>query len=93
VTTLVGRWTLVDADQALELEPDAVADFRPDGELRYSVRDGPRTSVMRLSYRVEGPFLITDQASSPREERTEYWFDGDQLVLKYDGGIARFRRA
>jgi hypothetical protein len=93
VTDLLGQWRLVEADAELELDPDSVAHFKPNGELLYIVRESDCTSVMRLTYRVEGSYLITDQLTSPREERTEFRLEGDRLLLKYEGGSAHFRRA
>lgn len=38
---------------------------------------------MRLTYRVEGNMLITDQSSSPCEERTEFSLTSDgRLAVK-----------
>ena len=89
---LLGRWKLVQADPDLGLDPGAVAHFKPDGELVYLVPERDRTVAIRLTYRVDGAFLVTDQPSSPREERTRFRLDGDVLSLTYDSGVARFRR-
>src|ERR1043166_8364576 len=92
MTELLGRWKLIRADAALGLDPDAVSEFKAGGELLYTVRDSNGTSVMRLVYRVDGKALVTDQPSSPREERTNFRVVGDLLELQYDGGSATFER-
>jgi hypothetical protein len=64
---------------------------------RISVSQTSATRPLRmgavLTYRVEDDLLITDQPSSPREERTRFWFSPDgRLVLDYEGVQARYVR-
>jgi hypothetical protein len=92
VNMLFGRWRLVAADTTLGLDAQASLHFKPNGELLYLIPEADRLSAIRLVYRVEGSQLVTDQPSAPREQRTEFELDGDQLILKYQGGRARFRR-
>ena len=92
VNTLLGRWKLLTADASLGLDPDAVMHFKTDGELVYIIPERERTSAIRLTYRVDGECLITNQPSAPREERTLFRLAGDDLFLAYEGGSARFRR-
>ena len=89
---LLGRWRLTHASLDLELEPNTEMVFHDDGRLIYSIPDAVKTSVMRLTYRVEGDVIVSDQPSSPREERTRFALDGDRLTLDYDGSVAEFQR-
>src|SRR4051812_42768546 len=89
---LFGRWRLVHASPDLELEPTSEMAFHDDGRLIYSIPNAQKTSVMRLVYRVEGDVIISDQPSSPREERTRFVLNGDRLTLDYEGSLAEFQR-
>jgi len=72
----------------------AEADFRADGRLHYSVLSGDRWQIMKMVYRVEGDVIVTDQPSSPREERTRFALQPDgTLILELGGERTRFRRA
>ena len=91
---LIGVWELERADPALDLDAGALMMFLPAGELRYGVPSGENLQVMLLSYRVEGEFIVTNQPSAPREERTRFCLhDENQLELDYGGASAWFRRA
>jgi len=68
-------------------------DFMPSGDLLYCIEAASKWQVMRLSFRVEGETIITDQPSHPGEERTGFEFDSaGALVLDYDGLKAKFVR-
>jgi hypothetical protein len=58
-----------DATEDQQLEA-AEMEFRDDGWLYYWIPASDRWQIMKLTYRTEGDVLITDQPSSPREERT-----------------------
>lgn len=91
---LEGRWISDPGDLRGHDEFGRVSmHFRPNGELVYQVIEESRQQVIRLTYRVQGDFLITDQPSSPREDRTRYWFDEQgRLLLDYGGSVARYVR-
>jgi hypothetical protein len=40
---------------------------------------------MRLQYRVEGDILVTNQPSNPREERSNFRIDGEELIITFGG--------
>lgn len=89
---LVGKWVLVRSEGSLG--EDVAMEFSEDGHLAYSVREGHKRQVMLLTYRVTGDFLITDQPSQPREERTRFDFEPDgQLLVEFSGKKSWFRRA
>ena len=88
---LVGCWQLVESPDG-EAEP-AEADFRADGRLQYSVLSGGQWQIMRLVYRIEGNVIVTDQPSSPHEERTGFALQPDgTLILDFGGQRSRFKR-
>ena len=90
---LLGCWHLTFADPALEMKQPVELEFRPSGELIYSVDAGGKWQIIRLTFRVEGGELITDQPSNPREERTGFALqDLYTLVLDYGGAKAFFSR-
>jgi len=84
--TLLGKWY-----GRVNGEPVAI-EFREGGQMAYAVVAGDKTQSMRMTYRVDGEVLVTDQPSSPKEERTGFRFDGDALILEFAGVASRFTR-
>jgi hypothetical protein len=81
---LVGSWTGDPGDVAAVREYGQVTlEFSPDGQLVYTVQAEGKKQIIMLEYRVEGDVLVTDQPSSPREERTKFLFQNGRLVLFY----------
>ncbi|HJU70195.1 MAG TPA: hypothetical protein VJ650_18310 [Gemmatimonadaceae bacterium] len=74
--------------------PEAVeVEFRPSGELIYSIDAGDRWQVLRLTYRVEDSVLVTNQPSAPMEERTRFELTPEgTLVLEFRGTPASYRK-
>ena len=90
---LLGRWLLVRADQGFSTGDRTVSEFSSDGKLIYSITQGGKTGIMNMTYRVDGSVLITDQPSSPSEERTKYSFDDSGLLmLDYNNARTWFQR-
>jgi len=90
---LIGCWQLEAADPALDMNEPVEMEFKPDSQLLYCVDTGDRWQVMRLTYRLDGNALVTNQPSHPQEERTVFVIDAaGGLVLDYGGAKARFRR-
>ena len=90
---LLGCWHLTCADPALQMNEPVELEFRPSGELIYSVDAGGEWQILRLTFRVDGEVLVTDQPSNPREERTAFALqDLYTLVLDYGGAKAVFSR-
>jgi hypothetical protein len=88
---LIGCWHLI-STEGQPYEP-AEADFQEDGRLYYSVLSGDRWGVMKLRYRIEGDTLVTDQPSSPREERSRFVLAPDgTLTVEFGGDKSLFRR-
>ena len=49
---------------------------------------------MKLTYRVDGDTLVSNQPSAPREERTHFVIQGDgTLILALGGEQSRFQRS
>jgi len=91
VKRLVGCWELI-RSAVQPMEP-AETDFRSDGRLFYSVLSEGRWQIMKLTYRVEGDYLVTDQPSHPRTERTRFRLESDgTLMLEFGGQKSWFRR-
>ncbi len=67
--------------------------FFNDGRLEYRIRENDKIGIMKLTYRVEGHEIVSNQPSAPREERTSFAFeDEDTLVLDHLGEEALFKR-
>jgi len=85
--SIVGRWFGRVNDEPVGLE------FLLDGRLAYAVLSGERAQTIRMAYRIDADHIITDQPSSPHEERTRFWLeDPDCLVVEFGGLATRFTR-
>jgi hypothetical protein len=87
---LLGCWHLIPDSQSDEA---AEADFRDDGTLHYSVLSGTRWRIMKLTYRIDGDVIVSNQPSAPAEQRSRFSvaLDGT-LTLEFGGVQSRFRR-
>jgi hypothetical protein len=90
---LIGCWHLETADSALGMTEPAEIEFKPNGQMVYSINTGTKWQIMRMNYRVDGSELVTDQPSEPKEERTGFVLEeSNRLVLDYGGAKASFLR-
>jgi hypothetical protein len=91
---LIGRW-VSDPDDASGIAEfgRTTLEFRPSGQLAYTIHAEDRDQIMFLTYRVVGEYLVTDQSSAPREDRTKFSVSTDgKLQLNYGSGAARYVR-
>jgi len=90
---LLGRWRLMRADPALDFAPGVLMEFRPGGELRYTIRVGDREHVITLVYSVRGDLLETDNPTVPHRTSSRIAQGAaDTLVIDFSGAIAAFVR-
>ena len=80
---LIGLWSA----------PGVEIDIRPDGTMDYTTIEYDKRQIMKLTYRIDGDEIVSNQPSAPREERTKFWFENDQLVLMFGGERTSYRRA
>jgi hypothetical protein len=87
ITQLLGTWHSDPTDRAgVHSYGDVTLKFGPDGTLLYVVHQADKDQVIRLTFRVEPGFIVTDQPSQPRPEKTRYEFTQDgKLVLAFGG--------
>jgi len=93
-TRLLGLWETDPGDaKAVEGYGRARLHFFESGDLTYTICSGAVDQVMRLTYSVEGNTITTQQASAPREEKTQYAIEADgRLALTHDGIVSCYRR-
>jgi hypothetical protein len=91
---LHGHWTLVRyEDPAMDVGNGVEMYFSADGNLTYTINQGDRRQLMKLTYEISGSEIISNQPSAPAETRTRYTFDGKgQLVLELDGSRTWYQR-
>jgi len=83
---LVGTWRQTD-------DPNISMVFFPDGRLEYRTIEGDVVQIMRLTYRIDGSEIVSNQPSAPREERSAFRMEGSTLVLNYSGEETSYKRA
>ena len=89
---LHGTWILVQSDGDMDAGDGVQMEFHPNGALTYAVREGGKLQVMKMTYRVKGNQIISNQPSHPREDRTHYSFEDDLLVLSQEDSRSWFRK-
>ena len=87
INELLGHWKSDPQDEeSLRSYGNVTLKFGSDGSLLYMVHQPDKDQVMRLTFRVESGFIITNQPSHPHPERTAYELTSDgQLVLRFGG--------
>lgn len=92
---LIGKWRAESSDRgSRERYGDTTLEFRPDGKLVYTENIDNEKEISLLTYRVEDGFIVTDQPSAPRQERTAFELTSEgKLILDYGGFISCYVRA
>jgi len=91
---LIGDWfsDLNDERTAVEMG-DIKMSFNNNGKLIYEISEAGKKQIIYLTFLIQGDKLITDQASYPKKEETEFYFDeSNRLILKFEGKKTRFIR-
>ena len=83
-TRFIGAWRIDPSDRwSLREYGNVSLQFENNGKLTYTIELPKKKQIMLLTYRVDGNWLVTDQPSHPKEERTEFYFTDDgRLALK-----------
>jgi hypothetical protein len=91
---LIGVWKSDAEDvDGLSSFGQATLEFTANGALKYTVHESGKDAVILLTFRVEPGFLVTNQPSHPREERTAYQVRQDgKLSLSLGGQQALYSR-
>jgi len=89
---LHGKWLLEKTDPGVDTGDGVEMEFHPDGRLTYAIREGDKLQIMKMTFRVEGSQIISNQPSAPRGERTTYRFEDCLLVLEFGGSRSWYRR-
>jgi hypothetical protein len=75
---LLGTWRADPSDRwSLREYGDVSLRFEKGGKLVYTIHLPNKEQIMHLTYRVDGSWLVTNQPSSPREDRAEFYFMPD----------------
>jgi hypothetical protein len=83
---LIGTWRTDRSDQlSLKMYGEVSLDFDGHGKLKYTIHLPTKEQVMLLTYRVDGPWLVTDQPSTPREHRARFSFTDDGRLAVENG--------
>jgi len=87
INELLGTWKSDPQDEeALRSYGKVTLKFRSDGSLLYTIHKAEKDQLMRLTFRVDSGFIVTDQSSDPHLERTAYELTSDgKLVLTFGG--------
>lgn len=92
---LIGRWESDPVDfSGMGSYGKVTIEFAADGSLTYSVHERDRDRVMILTFLLEEPgFIVTNQPSAPRPEKTAYEITADgKLILEFGGKRSRYVR-
>jgi hypothetical protein len=94
-TGLIGTWKS-DPDDATGAKGygRVTLEFGSDGTLLYISHGADKDEIIRLTYLIEPGFIVTNQPSHPKLERTRYSFTSDgRLILAFGGQQSRYVRS
>jgi hypothetical protein len=60
--------------------------------MHYSTPSEAGCQIIKMTWRVDGAFIVSDQPSLQREERTQFQLENDVLALRYAGHWSWFRK-
>lgn len=90
---LLGRWRLLRADAGVDLAPDSLLDFRPSGQLQYTIEVEGSVHTFALVWRVNGDLLETASLADGHAMIARIGIgEADVLLLDFSGGRAWFLR-
>ena len=82
VKSFVGKWNKIISSDDKE---NVLMEFFKDGRLEYSIINEDKIEIIKLIYKIENNYLITDQPSHPQIEKTKFNFtEQGYLELEYD---------
>lgn len=88
---LIGSWQIDPNDiEARKEYGDVKMIFNNKGSLTYEIREHEKLQIIKMTFVVDGNFLITDQESSPNKEKTEFLLLDERLVLIYGNQKSTF---
>lgn len=92
---IIGKWVTDHEDkESINQFGNVSLVFSTNGILKYIIHEDEKDQIIFLTYRIEGDFLITDQPSTPKEERTRFEITADgHLVLYYEKDKSIFIKA
>lgn len=84
---LVGRWVVSRNDAStLSALGDVQIEFDANGKMDYFINEGDKTQSINMTYRIDGEFIISDQPSHPRPERTKFVLARENVLELWLGG-------
>ncbi len=94
LSKLLGTWRSDPTDKAgREAYGKITLKFGADRSLLYITHHRDRDEIARLTFKIEPGFIVTDQPSVPRFERTAYELTDDgKLILNFQGEKSRYVR-
>ena len=93
---LTGKWKRDPSDlKSLQEYGETMLEFKPDGTLVFTwLAERHKRQIAFLAHRLDGQWLITNQPSSPREDRVRVeMVSQSALVLDRDGLRSFYVRA
>jgi hypothetical protein len=84
---LIGTWI----SESKEFEGTKMT-FKDNGNLIYEIPENGKIGIIYMKFETIEDFIISNQSSHPKIEKTRYTIAGDLLTLKYEGSIAIYRR-
>lgn len=88
---ILGVWKLVAGPH--EEGEKIYLEFKPGNVLTHISETNGKKDIILLTFRIEDEYLVTDQPSSPRIEKTIMALEDDKLTLKFEGIPHVFNRA
>lgn len=88
---LFGSWTSDQSDDTTKQTlGDVTMTFTPKGKLTYKIKELDKVEIINMTFWTEGEYITSDQPSRPRKEKTRFSFEGERLILEFEGQKTTF---
>jgi hypothetical protein len=88
---IIGTWRIDSKDSVSFNEyGDSSMRFKETGELDYISHGQDKDQIAKLTFSIDDKTITTNQPSQPREEKTPYSVNGQELILSQNGKKIRY---
>ena len=85
---LIGKWRSLDIAKYGNIE----LHFDNQNNFEYKIIEDKNTQIIKLTYKIDGDYIVTDQPSSSKEEKTKANIINNILELEFNGVSSKYEK-